>query len=72
MVTALSVQEPVTAYRVGINGPGPSHLERLTGIEPAPSAWEAERSGLSPGLTCRPGCPRVTVKDRSLPGLMAR
>ena len=30
------------------------------------------RPGLSHGLTCRAGCPRVTVRDPSLPGLMAR
>jgi hypothetical protein len=30
------------------------------------------RPGLSHGLTCGAGCPRVTVRDRSSPGLMAR
>ena len=30
------------------------------------------RSGLSHGLTCGAGCPRVAVRDRSLPRLMAR
>ena len=49
-----------------------SHLERVTGIEPALSAWESVRSGLLCGLTCAAGCPRVTVIDRSSPGLMAR
>jgi hypothetical protein len=29
-------------------------------------------AGLSHGLTCEEGCPRVTVRDRSSPGLMAR
>ena len=57
MVTALSVQEPVTAYRVGINGPGPSHLERVTGIEPALSAWESVQSGFLCCLTCGAGHP---------------
>ena len=36
------------------------------------SAWEAERSGLPNWLTCGAGCPRVTARDRSPPGLMAR
>ena len=30
------------------------------------------RPGLSHGLTCGAECPRVTVRDRSSPGLMAR
>jgi len=30
------------------------------------------RPGLSHGLTCEAGCPRVTVRDPSSPGLMAR
>ena len=30
------------------------------------------RPGLSHGLTCGTGCPRVTVRDPSSPGLMAR
>ena len=30
------------------------------------------RPGLSRGLTCGAGYPRVTVRDRSSPGLMAR
>jgi hypothetical protein len=49
-----------------------SRLERVTGIEPALSAWEAERSGLLYGLTCLPRCLEVTVANRWLPGLMAR
>ena len=47
-------------------------VERVTGIEPALSAWEAARSGLLCGLTCGAGCPRVTASDRSSPRLMAR
>jgi hypothetical protein len=46
--------------------------ERVTGIEPALSAWESVRSGLLWGLTCETWCPRVTVRDRSSRGLMAR
>jgi hypothetical protein len=46
--------------------------ERVTGIEPALSAWESVRFQLVCGLTCGSGCPRVTVRDRSSPGLMAR
>ena len=32
-------------------------LERVTGIEPALSAWESVRFGLLYGLTCGVGCP---------------
>jgi hypothetical protein len=46
-------------------------LERVTGIEHALSAWESVLCGLSGGLTCGAGCPRVTVRDPSSPGLMA-
>jgi hypothetical protein len=46
--------------------------ERVTGIEPALSAWESVRSGQLSGLTCWAGCPWVTVRDPFLPGLMAR
>jgi hypothetical protein len=47
-------------------------VERVTGIEPALSAWESVRFMLLCGLTCRVGYPRVTVRGPSLPGLMAR
>jgi hypothetical protein len=46
--------------------------DRVTGIEPALSAWESVRSALLCGLTCDSVCPRVTVRDRSSPGLLAR
>src|ERR1700730_4934231 len=36
------------------------------------SAWESVPSGLPRSLTCDTVCPRVTVRDRSSPGLMAR
>ena len=36
------------------------------------SAWEAERCDLCTGSTCGGRSPRVTVRDRSSPGLMAR
>jgi hypothetical protein len=45
-----------------------SQKERVTGIEPALSAWESVRSVLPHGLTCGSGCPQVTVRDHSLPG----
>jgi hypothetical protein len=45
-------------------------LERVTGIEPALSAWEAERCELRTGLTCAARCPPLTVRDRWLPGLI--
>jgi hypothetical protein len=51
---------------------GLSCLERVTRIELALSAWESVPSGLSCGLTCGAGCPRVTVRDPSSPELMAR
>jgi hypothetical protein len=47
-------------------------LERVTGIEPALSAWESVRPWLPSGLICGAGFPPVTVRDRLLPGLMAR
>jgi hypothetical protein len=47
-------------------------LERVTGIEPALSAWNLYRPSLSHGLTCGTGYSRVTVTDRSSPELMAR
>jgi hypothetical protein len=43
-------------------------VERVTGIEPALSAWESVRYRLLHGLTCGPENPRVTVTDRLLPG----
>ena len=68
-------------------GPYKSRV-RLTGSEPTdpgPHTWSGCResnphcqlgnlfgSGLPHGLTCGSGCPRVTAKDRSSPGLIAR
>jgi hypothetical protein len=46
--------------------------ERVTGIELALSAWEADRIVLPEGLIWRFGCPFLTVTDPWLPGLMAR
>jgi hypothetical protein len=51
---------------------GFSSLERVTGIEPALSAWESVPSGPVYGLTSAAGNPLVPVRDPSLPGLMAR
>jgi hypothetical protein len=49
---------------VGTSAPWPSSLpsdllamERVTGIEPALSAWESVPSGLLHGLTCKAACP---------------
>ena len=50
----------------------PTAVERVTGIESGLSAWESVPSGLLYRLNCGAGCPRVTVRDRSSPGLMAR
>jgi hypothetical protein len=47
-------------------------LERVTGIEPALSAWESDRLGLLTALTWALDAPLVTVIDPATPGLMAR
>jgi hypothetical protein len=47
-------------------------LERVTRTEPALSARESVPFGLVRDLTCGSGCPRVTMRNPSLPGLMAR
>ena len=47
-------------------------VEWLTGIELALSAWNLYCPGLSHSLTCGARYPRVTVRDRLSPGLMAR
>jgi hypothetical protein len=51
---------------------GRHRLERVTGIEPALSAWESDRSGPLTALiwVCDP--PPVTAMDPEIPGLMAR
>ena len=46
--------------------------ERVTGIEPALSAWESDRSRPLTALTWAPDVPLVTVTDPWTPGLMAR
>jgi Phage integrase family len=47
-------------------------LERVTGIEPALSVWELDRSCLSALLTRKPGCPGVAMSTRCPPCLIAR
>jgi hypothetical protein len=47
-------------------------VERVTGIEPALSAWESAPSGPVTWPDLPGGVSRVTVTDRSSPGLMAR
>ena len=47
-------------------------VERVTGIEPALSAWESDRSERLTGLTRASDVPLVTVMDPVTPGLMAR
>jgi len=49
-----------------------SWLERMTGIEPALSAWESVQFRLSGRPTCDCTGPRVTVTDRESLALMAR
>jgi hypothetical protein len=51
---------------------GTQHMERVTGIEPALSAWESDRSGPLTTLTWASDAPLVTVMDPGTPGLMAR
>ena len=51
---------------------GLSFVERVTRIELALSAWEAQRLRLTGALTRRPWRFGVTVVDLSSPGLMAR
>src|SRR5215468_3622445 len=51
---------------------GSQRFERVTGIEPALSAWESDRSGPLTALTWAPNVPLVTAIDRMTPGLMAR
>jgi len=47
-------------------------VERVTRIELALSAWEADRSGSLTAPTWAPDAPLVTVIDPAAPGLMAR
>jgi hypothetical protein len=47
-------------------------LERVTGIEPALSAWESDRSGPISPLTRRLGVQGVAAIVRWLPWLIAR
>jgi hypothetical protein len=47
-------------------------VERVTGIEPALSAWESDRSGPLTAMTWAPDSPLVTVEDPQAPGLMGR
>jgi hypothetical protein len=47
-------------------------LERVTGIEPALSAWESDRSRPLTALSWAVDAPLVTVMDPAIPGLMAR
>jgi hypothetical protein len=51
---------------------GTQHMERVTGIEPALSAWESDRLGPLTALTWGFDAPPVTVMDPVTPGLMAR
>jgi hypothetical protein len=51
---------------------GRHHLERVTGIEPALSAWESDRSEPLTTLTWRADAPLVTVMNPMTPWLMAR
>src|SRR5215813_1439731 len=46
--------------------------ERVTGVEPALSAWESDRSRPMTALTWALDAPLVTVVDLETPGLMAR
>ncbi len=52
--------------------PGMSHAARIGLRALDYQLGNLYRPGLSDGLTCGTGCPRVTVRDRLSPGLMAR
>jgi hypothetical protein len=62
----------------GFHGPGAKDrrepltwaftLERVTGIEPALSAWESDRSGPLTALTWEPDTPPVTVMNPGYQG----
>jgi hypothetical protein len=47
-------------------------VERVTGIEPALSAWEVHRSAPLFSVTCGAACPPVAVFDLCCPPLIAR
>jgi hypothetical protein len=51
---------------------GTQHMERVTRMELALSAWESHRSGLLTALTWATDAPLVTVIDPMTPRLMAR
>ena len=51
---------------------GTQRVERVTGIEPALSAWESDRSGALTALSWVADAPLVTVMDLVAPELMAR
>ena len=51
---------------------GRNCLERVTGIEPALSAWESDRSGPLTALSWACNPPPVTATERMAPRLMAR
>jgi len=51
---------------------GTHGMERVTGIEPALSAWESDRSGPLTALNWPVEAPLVTVMSPTAPGLMAR
>src|SRR5258708_11756099 len=55
-----------------VPGLGLRGLERVTGIEPALSAWETERLHLNGRLTCRSWRPGVAVSYSLPPWLIAR
>ena len=61
-----------TVAALALPGPSLSLRPRRTQMKVEPSAWEAERCDLSTGATCAGRFPRVTVRDRPSPGLMAR
>ena len=52
-------------------GPGLSFMERMTGIEPAYSAWEPVVVPTVLGLTSASGRTMATVVDRAVPGFVA-
>jgi hypothetical protein len=78
LVLLVGLQSPDRVLWSGQRVVGAEHQElsitrgTASRIQLMPRRLQQCRPGLSHGLTCRAGYPRVTVRDRSSPGLMAR
>ena len=74
MARKINNSQEVTKLQARDSGPelGGEHMERVTRIELALSAWEVEQSRPLAALTCHFWCPLVAVIYPSSPWLMAR